>query len=101
MDLLHVCVPTNHHATRHVNLRYSLAIQAMLQLPPEEEPLEAALILREDAARMGVSLPVKVQVLLLDESLKAQTGFRMLHAAFKKMIYHSHQSLNDIESFVF
>eukprot|EP00434_Breviolum_minutum_P017708 symbB.v1.2.015633.t1/scaffold1142.1/size245703/2 len=43
----------------------------MLQLPPEEEPLEAALILREDAARMGVSLPVKVQVLLLDESLKA------------------------------
>jgi len=50
---------------------YSLAIQAMLQLPPEEEPLEAALILREDAARMGVSLPVKVQVLLLDESLKA------------------------------
>ena len=82
------------------DLRYSLAIQAMLQLPPEEEPLEAALILREDAARMGVSLPVKVQVLLLDESLKAQTKFGMLHVALKKMIYHSHQSLNNIEILV-
>ena len=51
--------------------RYSLAIQAMLQLPKEQEPLRAAMILREDAIQMGVRLPVKVQLQLLDESLKA------------------------------
>eukprot|EP00435_Cladocopium_sp_Y103_P024133 s1601_g5.t3 len=50
---------------------YSLAIQAMLQLPKEQEPLRAAMILREDAIQMGVGLPVKVQLQLLDESLKA------------------------------
>lgn len=50
---------------------YSLAIQAILQLPKEQEPLRAAMILREDALQMGVRLPVKVQLQLLDESLKA------------------------------
>lgn len=43
----------------------------MLQLPKEQEPLRAAMILREDAIQMGVRLPVKVQLQLLDESLKA------------------------------
>ena len=64
--------------------RYSLAIQAMLQLPKEQEPLRAAMILREDALQMGVRLPVKVQLQLLDESLKAgeildQGGWRLFH----------------------
>ena len=43
----------------------------MLQLPKEQEPLQAAMILREDAIQMGVRLPVKVQLQLLDESLQA------------------------------
>ena len=55
--------------------RYSLAIQAMLKLPKEQEPLRAAMILREDALQMGVRLPVKVQLQLLDESLKAGLFF--------------------------
>ena len=55
--------------------RYSLAIQAMLKLPKEQEPLRAAMILREDALQMGVRLPVKVQLQLLDESLKARLFF--------------------------
>ena len=45
----------------------------MLQLPKEQEPLQAAMILREDAVQMGVRLPVKVKLQLLDESLKAES----------------------------
>eukprot|EP00438_Fugacium_kawagutii_P018171 Skav226115 [mRNA] locus=scaffold1047:39329:40277:- [translate_table: standard] len=42
----------------------------MLQLPNEHHPLEAAMILRQDAVHMGVRLPVKVQLQLLNKSLE-------------------------------
>lgn len=59
-------------------MRYSLAIQAMLQLPNEHHPLEAAMILRQDAVHMGVRLPVKVQLQLLNKSLEVGSTYKTM-----------------------
>lgn len=48
---------------------YSLAIEAMLQLP--ERPLDEALLLHADARQVGVRLPAPLHVRLLDFGLTA------------------------------
>jgi len=50
---------------------YSLSIEAMLQLPADQDPLAEALLLMEDAAQMGVRLPCPLHLRLLDECLKS------------------------------
>ncbi|CAJ1444457.1 unnamed protein product [Effrenium voratum] len=52
---------------------YSLAVQGMLQLPKEQDPMGEAFALLQDAAMMGVRLQPKVHLQLLDECLQAHT----------------------------
>lgn len=55
---------------------YSLAIEGVLQLPADQDPLGEALVLLEDAGRVGVRLPPPLRTRLLDSCLLAWEGTR-------------------------